>query len=274
MSFYRMQRGWCDKAVFGREPYCRRAAWVWLIENAAFAPHNGLDRGQIRTSFRFLAMAWRWSVPAIQRWMVAAQKAEMIRYTTDTACTVITICNYSKYQLPIHLADTGPDTQPIHNRYTTDTPPDTNYKEGKKEERKEDSGAIAPGDADPVKQLWDRGLVIVGKHNRALLGKLCKQHGKVVVMEAIVFTEQETRADPLSFLLGCLKHTKEINGHGGKQSPGEKLFEGAYRAALAYDARQRVGQPFDEPLLDGERSGGDAPSADRGLDRGLSRVSH
>jgi hypothetical protein len=124
---------------------------VWLIENAAFAPHNGLDRGQIRTSFRFLAMAWRWSVPAIQRWLAAAQKAEMIRYTTDTACTIITICNYSKYQLPIHLADTGPDTQPIHNRYTTDTPPDTNYKEGKKEERKEERKMSADADSARAK---------------------------------------------------------------------------------------------------------------------------
>jgi hypothetical protein len=158
-----MQRGWCDKAIFGREPYCRRAAWVWLIENAAFAPRNGLERGQIRTSFRFLAMAWRWSVPAIQRWLAAAQKAEMIRYTTDTACTIITVCNYSKYQLPIHLADTGPDTQPIHNRYTTDTPPDTNYKEGKKEERKEESVANATRRNDSFDLWWEGYPDKVGK---------------------------------------------------------------------------------------------------------------
>jgi hypothetical protein len=123
MSFYRMQRGWCDKAIFEREPYCRRAAWVWLIENAAFAPHNGLERGQIRTSFRFLAMAWRWPVAKVQRWLAAARQADMIRYTTrftpdtppDTRQSLITICNYSKYQLPIHLADTPPDTEPIQD---------------------------------------------------------------------------------------------------------------------------------------------------------------
>jgi hypothetical protein len=142
MSFYRMQRGWCDKAIFEREPYCRRAAWVWLIENAAFAPHNGLERGQIRTSLRFLAMVWRWPVAKVQRWLAAAQQAEMIRYTSrftpdtppDTRQSLITICNYSKYQLPIHLADTPPDTQPIQDPIQTIK---------KEEERKKESAAIA-----------------------------------------------------------------------------------------------------------------------------------
>jgi hypothetical protein len=263
MSFYRMQRGWLDKSVFERDPYCRRAAWAWLIEQAAFAPQNGLERGQIRVSFRFLAKAWKWSVPRVQRWLSAAQEAEMVRYTTDTGRSLITICNYDKYQLPIHAAD----TRPIQNRYAADT----NYKEGKKEEIKEDSGANAPGNADPVKQLWDRGLVIVGRHNRPLLGKLCKQHGNVAVMEAIVFTEQETRADPLSFLLGCLKR---IGGNGNGGSPVDNLHLGALRAAEAFAARSGIGEPTVEPFLDGERSSGSTSGADRGLARGSDRTTH
>ena len=34
-----MHRGWMDNPVlaWGRDPFCRRAAWVWRIEEAAWA---------------------------------------------------------------------------------------------------------------------------------------------------------------------------------------------------------------------------------------------
>jgi hypothetical protein len=72
----------------------------------------------------------------------------MIQYASDTGKSLITICNYSKYQLPIHDADTLPDTLPIHNRYAADT----NYKEGKKE-IKEDSPSGESVAADPKTKL-------------------------------------------------------------------------------------------------------------------------
>jgi uncharacterized protein YdaU (DUF1376 family) len=55
------------------------------------------------------------------------------------------------------------------------------------------------------------------------------------------------------------------NGHA-KQSAAEKLFDGADRAWRAFEARRRVGQSADEPLLDLGRSSGDPPSSNRRLD--------
>jgi hypothetical protein len=43
-----------------------------------------------------------------------------------------------------------------------------------------------------------------------------------------------------------------LNGKQNGRSPGEKLFEGAWRAAEAFDARQRAGGAIVEPLLDSE----------------------
>lgn len=127
-----------------------------------------------------------------------------------------------------------------------DDQPPSNPEARDQNPEKEDSGAIAPGDADPVKLLWDRGLMIVGKHNRSLLGKLCKQHGNVAVMEAIVCTEQETRADPLSFLLGCLKNAKqEMNGHA-KLTPANQRFLAGREATLrAVLERERAAEAGD-----------------------------
>jgi uncharacterized protein YdaU (DUF1376 family) len=136
-------------------------------------------------------------------------------------------------------------------------------------QEKEDSVANATAlPRDPVDEVWARGLVIVGTKNRPLLGKLCQQHGNVAVLEAIVITEQETRADPLSFLLGCLKRHGG-NGHGGKQSPGDNLIEGAWRAVEARAARRGAGEPLVEALLDSGRSSGEPASPDRGLARGF-----
>jgi hypothetical protein len=160
MSFYRMQRGWCDKSVFEREPYCRRAAWIWLIEHAAFAPHNRLDRGQIRVSYRFLAKAWNWSEPKVRRWIAAAEKAEMIRCVTDAGKSLITICNYNKYQLPIHVADAPSDTQPTQTRRVADA----NYKEGKNEEESFPNGnrQSAKQIAAAMVEVWRLSAVPVG----------------------------------------------------------------------------------------------------------------
>jgi hypothetical protein len=257
MSFYRMQRGWFDKPVFDREPYCRRAAWVWLIENAAFAPHNGLERGQLRASNRFLAEAWSWSESKVRRWLLAAEEATMIRRVTVSGKNLITLCNYGKYQLPIHVADAPSDEHPTSTRRVADA----NYKEGKKE-IKEDSEAIAsaanaapPPEFDPVKDLWDRGLAVLAhggiadRQARSIIGKWRKAYGDVAVLDAIVRAEIEFPSDPVAFMAGCMRATKSENGHGRKQSPGEKLFEGAWRAAEAFEARQRAGGAADEPLL-------------------------
>jgi hypothetical protein len=245
MSFYRMQRGWCDKSVFEREPYCRRAAWVWLIEHAAFAAHNGLERGQIRVSYRFLAKAWRWTVPKVQRWLAAAQEAEMIRYAADTGKSIITICNYSKYQLPIHAADTLPDTLPIQIRYAADT----NYKEGKKEiKEEEDSVAIATATKsasvtddpppDPQKAFWDRArsaLTAAGVPKvrvGPLIGRWRRDFGDTVVERALDAFAREVPSDPVSFMVGCLNRVKsEVNGHA-KLTPANQRFRDGREATL------------------------------------------
>ncbi len=125
---------------------------------------------------------------------------------------------------------------------------------------KKDSEAIASGVAeappDPIKDLWDRGKAVLrnAKSAGSLIGKLRQQHGDVIVLQAIVAAETELPSDPASFLVGCCNRAK-ANGHAKRQSPADKLFEGAYRAAEAFYARQcadeRDDREADEPLLDG-----------------------
>jgi hypothetical protein len=105
-GFYLMHRGWQDHPVFRGEAFSKRDAFVWMIEEAAYlqrrvAMPSGevtLDRGQLGHSYRFMAKAWKWEESKVRRFIASLQKAEIIDAATAAGQTVISICNYDKYQ--------------------------------------------------------------------------------------------------------------------------------------------------------------------------------
>jgi hypothetical protein len=113
-GYYLMPRGWMDMPALDAsgEAYCRRAAWVWLIENARWAagPVNvmgktvHLQRGQMSFSTRFLATAWRWPQTTVRRFLERLSRDGHIE-CSGSEQSIITICNYSAYTL--HDADGG-----------------------------------------------------------------------------------------------------------------------------------------------------------------------
>lgn len=106
-GYYRMHRGWMDNPdLFDRQPYSRREAWCWLIENAAWAPRRqpvssvvvNLQRGQLAASVRFMASAWGWDEKRVRRFLDRLKTASMIAADTAAGVTLVTICNYEIYQ--------------------------------------------------------------------------------------------------------------------------------------------------------------------------------
>ena len=114
---YQMHRGWMDNTIF-RGKFCRAAAWVWLIENAAWRPRKfdikgktvTLHRGQLTASLRFMASAWGWKHDAVKRWLTRLETETMIATDTATGETVITICNYDRYQASVEETATATET--------------------------------------------------------------------------------------------------------------------------------------------------------------------
>lgn len=113
MSYYRMHRGWMDNPVLdAAEPYTKREAWEWLIANAVWKERQyavgtsviTLKPGQLATSLRHLADAWKWTKDRARRFLQTLENANMIRVESATEVrqsqTVVTICNYSIYQGP------------------------------------------------------------------------------------------------------------------------------------------------------------------------------
>ena len=144
-GWYLMHRGWMDNPVFRNEPYGRRDAFVWLIENAAHKPTRittpkgeiELDRGQLSYSLRYIAKAWRWDEAKVRRYFISLEKCKIIDAETDAGQTKITICNYGRYQAFAKAADAANDAEATQDRRRSDA----NKKELKELKEKEEGGA-------------------------------------------------------------------------------------------------------------------------------------
>lgn len=98
---------WCE----GRK-FSRFEAWLDIVQSARFEDTKQLignrfievKRGQILVSLRFLAGRWQWSTKKVNSFLDLLIQDKMITKETpkETGQTVVTICNYDKYnfQLP------------------------------------------------------------------------------------------------------------------------------------------------------------------------------
>lgn len=125
---FAVDRGVFEHPLLAGEPFTRVQAFMWLISEAAWKPHRRavgsivveLGRGQTAHSLRFLARAWQWSEPRVRRFLTRLKTDAMIDARTDAGVTVITLCNYERYQrvsLPSDAATLPPtDAEPTQER--------------------------------------------------------------------------------------------------------------------------------------------------------------
>lgn len=124
-----MSRGWMDCELFmQKEPFDRRSAWVYLIENAAWKQRNfvvgnsviRLERGQLTVSLRYLSEAWEWSTTKVRGYLKLLQNLAMIKLAKNTGQNLITICNYDTYQYDTLNKDTDKNSEK-HDKNTDET---------------------------------------------------------------------------------------------------------------------------------------------------------
>ena len=118
------RRLWASSA-FKKETLTEREAFIWLIMEASWKERTKrvdnvvakLERGQLAASVRFMSDAWGWTPARVQRFLKRIEKLNMIGKNIDTGVTIVTICNYDKYQ----NTPKGADTAAIQQRYSSDT---------------------------------------------------------------------------------------------------------------------------------------------------------
>lgn len=106
-GWIRLYRGWHDNELFSNDAFCERAAWAWLLSNAAWkdtrrvGPQGDLvevKEGEFHTSLRSLAKAWNWDKNKVSRFLKRATMCGNIGTSAGQGGMHITICNWGKYQ--------------------------------------------------------------------------------------------------------------------------------------------------------------------------------
>ncbi len=126
-----------------KEKFTKTQAWIDLLLQAEVKPKTiyirgqrvDLQRGQISTSIRELAARWKWSPNTVRKFLADTLADTAIDTRTDTLNTIITICNFDKYQTNQNNDDTLTDTR-------TDTDIDTRNE--KKIEKEKESSPHTP----------------------------------------------------------------------------------------------------------------------------------
>jgi hypothetical protein len=104
-GFITFNREATEHPLFKGEP-ARLGAWFWLVAKACWKPTKfdiqgkivTLERGQLSVSRSQLAKAWGMSESAVERFLTRLQTEQMIERATGQGRSIITICNYAKYQ--------------------------------------------------------------------------------------------------------------------------------------------------------------------------------
>ena len=138
---------WLWPDVKGRR-YSKFEAWIYLILSANHQARKVdigskfivVERGQLLTSQVALAKKWKWHRETVLQFLYQLKADEMLGIETSnhtsTGYTLLTICNYDKYQnIEGRASDIQSDiqssTQPTSNRHPTDTNNNGNNKNNK-----------------------------------------------------------------------------------------------------------------------------------------------
>lgn len=120
-GYITITRGMMEHPLLDRpRSFSHYETWEWLLIHAAWRPSGErrrnavvhLERGQLAATIRELAAAWTWSRGAVERWLaelegeemislatvVGTRKWELSKRLTSYRVSLITICNYNKYQ--------------------------------------------------------------------------------------------------------------------------------------------------------------------------------
>ena len=125
-----------------------------------------LKRGQVAHSLRYMAIAWGWSVKRVRTFLYRLKMDRQIDTQTGHLQTVITLCNYERYQTPKEAADTQTDTQKGTQ----------GARNGHKEEQLNNKDAApdgAPVETDEA-ALFRRGKQILGDKAGGFIASLLK----------------------------------------------------------------------------------------------------
>lgn len=202
-----LKRGITKHPLFKGRPD-RLLIWVWLLENAAWKPepldvHGKIitvERGQVCTSLRRIADETGLGLQVVRSFLDRLRTELQINTETTHGRSLITICNYDKYQSVGDTSNTSTNTRPTHDQHIKEQGNNSDYV-GSAQER--------PEKRDPKKDCFDEGVKLLSGQGdseraaRSFIGKCIRQHGEAEVLAAILAARD--KAEAKSFIVRRLK---------------------------------------------------------------------
>jgi hypothetical protein len=210
-----LSRGALDHEFFRRSEFSEFEAWVWLLTEAAWKPRSRrvgeflvqLDRGQLVASIRHLAEVWSWSKGKVERFVNRLKTETMVGTHTETGITIITICNYDKYQKQQESSGTATKQEPGQPR---DTHGD-NTEEIKTLKKETVGGASAPNAEGKSRKRPSRPMPDIFPASDAMRAYAEKRGYKFEIPPCFAFNK--ARPGPAQAMFEAFK-----NHHGAKGS--------------------------------------------------------
>ena len=105
-GWYKMHRGWMEDSLFAGDKFCKRAAWEFLIHEAAYEDHdqwfNGklvaIKRGQFVASERTLSNVFGWDRQRVRTFLKRLEGDGKLTRQLTQGLTLVTIENYERFQ--------------------------------------------------------------------------------------------------------------------------------------------------------------------------------
>ena len=153
VGYVKMYRALADSDLWLAEPFTKGQAWADLILNANFRDRTAyisgqqipVNRGQLAWSEVTLSKRWKWSRGKVRRFLSLLKNDDKIEQHSVQHTSIITICNYEKFQTS-DTADGTPDGAigSTPNSTPNSTPDGTQEKKGNKDKKvKNDSKGSA-----------------------------------------------------------------------------------------------------------------------------------
>ena len=107
IGYIKLHRKIWDTAILADdERFSRMSAWIWILTHVNYKDASvmikgnvyKIKRGQMMVSIRFLAETWHWNTRTVMRYLRALETDKMVTRTRTSCATLLTVCNYSKYQ--------------------------------------------------------------------------------------------------------------------------------------------------------------------------------
>jgi len=136
-SWIKLYREISDHWLWRKKPFSPGQAWIDILIEANHRDNKAwikgeiyeCKRGQSLHSVKTWGNRWGWSRQQVRTFLRSLESDLMIIQKSTNKTTILTICNYDKYQ------DLQPAKQPALNQHLTSTQPALNHKQEYKNKR-------------------------------------------------------------------------------------------------------------------------------------------